>query len=64
MIMANRKALINYYAKLLQKGAKKEGEIPVDIRAAVMKKFATLPPLPFDPVTQTPALGQEESITN
>lgn len=57
--MANT-ALIKYYAKLMQRGTFKEQGIPEEYRDEVMKVYNSLPPLPPDPDTQTPAIGQED----
>lgn len=51
--MAN-KALVNYYAKLLQRGYDKN-KIPEDVLHAVEEKLKELPPREIDPEIETPA---------
>lgn len=56
----NKRVLINYYAKLLQKGYD-ESKIPEDLLEDVKKTYKELPPREFDPVTETPAADALES---
>lgn len=46
-------ALINYYARLLQKGYDRN-MIPEELLERVEEKFKQLPPLEPDPETETP----------
>ena len=52
--MANEKAKINYYAKLVQRGYYKEENVPEELREAVLNKVEELPPLEHDPETEIP----------
>lgn len=47
-------ALINYYARLIKKGARKMEDVPEDMRPAVEEAIKVLDDVPFDPITQTP----------
>jgi hypothetical protein len=58
--MANNKALINYYAKLIHRNIKTIDVVPEYLRKEVLKKEATLPPVEPDPITETPA--EEDKI--
>lgn len=55
-------ALINYYAKLIQRGVYSiEKDIPEGLIPMVEQRLSELPPLPPDPETQTPAEGEKEN---
>jgi hypothetical protein len=58
--MANNKAQLNYYVSLVRKGYLTTDQVPEFIRDEVVSTVASLPALPFDPVTQTPAKGESE----
>ena len=59
----HNKAQFNSYVSLVRKGYLTSDQVPEFIRSEVIGKVAELPPLPFDPVTQTPAKGESrESI--
>ena len=57
--MANNVAQLNYYVSLVRKGYLTSDQVPDFLRPDVIAKVEELPPLPFDPVTQTPAKGEE-----
>lgn len=54
-------ALINYYAKLMQRGRYTEKDIPEGLLPIVKQRLSELPPLPPDPETETPAEGEKEN---
>ena len=56
--MANNVAQLNYYVSLVRKGYFTLEQVPEFLRSEVSAKVASLPTLPFDPVTQTPAKGE------
>lgn len=58
----NKRVLINYYAKLLQKGYD-ESKIPEDMLEDVKATYKELPPRPFDPEIETPAEDALEKIS-
>ena len=60
--MSSNKAQLNYYVSLVRKGYLTTDQLPDFIRSEVISKVSELPPLPFDPITQTPAKGEGESI--
>lgn len=59
--MAFNKAQFNYYVTLVRKGYLTIDQIPEFIRHDVQARVNELPPIEFDPVTQTPALGEPEN---
>lgn len=54
----NKKALINYYARLIKKGTYKLYQVQEDLKDEVLKVVRTLPDPEFDPVTQLYATDQ------
>jgi hypothetical protein len=55
-------AIVNYYARLINKGRYTIDQVPEEDKQAVKDALQTLKKPEFDPVTETPELTEENDV--